>query len=127
MARVEVVRLIDDLDGNPANETVRFAVDGKFFEIDLSAANAERLRQALAPFITAGRKIRTAGGRQVGASRPRADRGRPAEVREWARRNGYAINDRGRIPSEIFDAYRAANGGDVRRGSGTAYVSLGAA
>ena len=49
MAQRVVVTLSDDIDGGVAEETVHFAVDGKSYEIDLSARNAEKLRSALAP------------------------------------------------------------------------------
>ena len=54
MARTLVVTLTDDLDGGDADETVTFGLDGKSYEIDLSEANAEKLRKALAPFVEKG-------------------------------------------------------------------------
>ena len=47
--------LTDDLDGSDADETVRFALDGKSYEVDLSAANATKLRDALKPYMEKGR------------------------------------------------------------------------
>lgn len=67
MAKATVTYLADDLDGSDADETVRFALDGKSFEIDLSKKNATALRKALKPYVTAGR----AAGRK--ASGPRAN------------------------------------------------------
>lgn len=32
-----------------------------------------------------------------------------AQVRDWARSAGWAVNDRGRIPQQILDAYQAAH------------------
>ena len=55
MAKTVVVKLTDDLDGGDADETVRFALDGKSYEIDLSAANAASFRQALKPYLDKGR------------------------------------------------------------------------
>ncbi|AXH96149.1 ERCC4 domain-containing protein [Ornithinimicrobium avium] len=34
----------------------------------------------------------------------------PAEVRVWARQQGYAVSDRGRIPGEVLDAFARRNG-----------------
>ena len=48
--RVSIV-LTDDLDESPAAETVTFGLDGNTYEIDLSSANAARLRDALKPFM----------------------------------------------------------------------------
>ena len=55
MAKTVIVKLSDDIDGGDADETVRFALDGKAYEIDLSAANAAKLRGALQPFIDKAR------------------------------------------------------------------------
>jgi len=62
MAKTLIVKLSDDLDGGDADETVRFALDGKGYEIDLSAANAAKLRDVLKPYIDKGRPS-GAGGR----------------------------------------------------------------
>ncbi len=102
--RVQVV-LEDDIDGGPAEETVSFGLDGVSYEIDLSAANAARLRESLASWVgaatrTGGRKsARRAGGRRNNVS----------AVREWARANGYQINDRGRVPAAVQSAYDKAH------------------
>ena len=53
MAQIREIRLVDDLDGEVADETVEFGVDGKNYEIDLSTANAKKLRDALAEFVAA--------------------------------------------------------------------------
>jgi hypothetical protein len=68
MAQTVIVQLTDDFDGGKADETVSFALNGNTYEIDLSAENAERLRDAFAPFIEKGRKT----GRGDSASRSRA-------------------------------------------------------
>jgi Lsr2 len=109
MARKVVVSLIDDSDGKPADETVQFALDGVSYEIDLSAKNAKKLRADLQPWVDAGRRI---GGslrrRGVGRRQPALDRQQSGDIREWARKSGYEVARRGRIPTEVIDAYRAA-------------------
>ena len=45
MAQHIFVSLVDDIDGSEADETVQFALDGVTYEIDLSAENAEELRE----------------------------------------------------------------------------------
>jgi hypothetical protein len=101
---------VDDIDGSEAAEQVEFTVDGKSYEIDLSAANSAKLREALAPFVSAARR---AGGRRSAAaaapaapSRPAADRQHNQAVREWAVAQGMKISERGRIPSNVLEAYR---------------------
>jgi hypothetical protein len=112
MAQKVTVSLVDDLDGSEAEETVEFGLDGAFYEIDLSEDNAERLRDALADYVEHARR---AGGRKrtgrvpVGRA-PRtasADREQNQAMREWARKQGMNISDRGRIPKEVAEAYNA--------------------
>jgi Lsr2 len=108
MAQRTQVLLIDDLDGSSADETVAFGLDGSAYEIDLSAKNANQLRKSLASYVAHGRKsalIRGNARRRSGAATI-AD---TADVRSWARDNGYAVNDRGRLAAEVVDAYRAAH------------------
>lgn len=102
--RVEII-LIDDIDESPADEKVRFGLDGINYEIDLSSENAARLRDSLAPFVAAGRR---ATGRRTRASS--ASSGTLAtEIRAWATANGYEISARGRVPTHIKAAYEAAH------------------
>lgn len=107
MAQITEVKLVDDLDGGEAVETIAFTLDGKSFEIDLNGRNAAGLRDALAPFVGAARR---AGGssparaksvaRATGRSREEA-----AAIRDWANANGYPVSARGRIPSSVAEAY----------------------
>lgn len=108
MAQKITVALEDDPDGSPADETVRFAIGGAGYEIDLSAKNAAAFRQKLAPFIAHARKagreprrrpVRTAAGRQRGGG-----------IRAWAKDRGITISDRGRIPASVVEQYEAAIG-----------------
>jgi Lsr2 len=105
--RVQML-LEDDIDGGEADETVSFSLEGVEYEIDLSARNAEKLRNVVAPYVEAARRV---GGRRRRGGSP-AGRGRgssSAEIREWARQNGWEIPDRGRIATEVRDAYAAAH------------------
>ncbi len=112
MAQKVQVILVDDLDGGEAEESVSFSLDGVNYEIDLSAANAEALREAIAPWVGHARKI---GGRQGRTGRAPA-RGRSSstkadlgDVRSWARENGYQVSDRGRVSAEVMAAYEGAH------------------
>jgi hypothetical protein len=111
MAQKHIVQLIDDLDGAEAQETVAFSLDGTRYEIDLSADNAARLRDALAVYIAnARRATRFNGTPTPGRTRShRADREQTAAIREWARNNGHRIGDKGRIPSQVLEAYHSAH------------------
>jgi hypothetical protein len=109
VAQKHIVRLIDDLTGDDAAETVSFALDGARYEIDLSADNAAQLRESLAVYIANARRSARTGVRPVGAPRrgTRADREQTAAIRRWARANGHQIGEKGRIPAHIIEAYNA--------------------
>jgi hypothetical protein len=112
MAQKVQVVLVDDLDGGHAEETVTFSLDGVSYEIDLSHDNAAALRDVLAPYVGHGRRV---GGSRRGAARPgtRARTstapGNPAEVRAWAKGQGIAVNERGRISAELQSQFDAAH------------------
>lgn len=113
MAKHTQVILIDDLDGGEANETVTFAIDGLPYEIDLSDANAKKLREALAPFVSSARKGETGstrGRRRGGGGTQRAmTREKSAEIRAWAKANNHPVSERGRIAASIVEAYDQAH------------------
>ncbi|MET8853177.1 Lsr2 family protein [Amycolatopsis sp. NPDC004625] len=71
MAKNTAVQVLDDLTGEPAAETVGFGLDGIDYDIDLSFANAEALRELLQRYADAGRRT---GGRK---NRPRIVPGAP--------------------------------------------------
>ena len=105
MAQRHLVQIVDDLDGSPIDgngRTVKFGLEGKSYEIDLSDSNAEKLRAALAPFVKAGR---TASGARGRASSPRNSSSDLAAIRAWANANGFTVGDRGRIPEAVRAAY----------------------
>lgn len=110
MAKKVTVTLVDDLDlESVAAETVEFALDGVTYEIDLSEKNAAELREGLAAWIASARR---SGGRRKSGARPAtgaAHREETAAIRAWARDNGFTVSARGRIPTEVLDAYQKAN------------------
>src|SRR5688572_701575 len=101
MAQKVTVTLVDDIDGSQAEETLEFGLDGVAYQIDLSGGNAEKLRDMLADYVeharrSGGRK-RSAGrvvaGRAVRTASP--DRDQNQAIREWARKKGFKVSDRG--------------------------------
>ena len=108
MAQITQVRLVDDLDGGEAAESVAFSLDGKSYEIDLSDKHAAALRDAFAPFISSARragngaKVATRQRMSMRAGRSRED---TATIREWATANGFDVSARGRISSTVLEAY----------------------
>ena len=110
MAQKVTVELEDDLDGGPADETVRFGFDGSDYQIDLSKKNAATLRRQLEPFIEHARKAAGRGQRRRSARTP-SSRQHSGAVRAWAREQGIAVSERGRIPASVIDQYEIAVGG----------------
>lgn len=106
MAQKVTVSLQDDLDGGPAAETVRFALAGSEFEIDLSEQHARKFRQQIRPFLAHARRAGKSSKARP-ASRGAASRARTSAIRAWARDHGMTINDRGRIPSAVIEQYQA--------------------
>ena len=114
MARTTTVSLIDDIDGQtPATETIRFALDGLSYEIELSDENARALRAAFHPWTAAGRRVGGDGSRRLKTSgrtvRGPVDPAQNGAIRAWARSTGHEVSHRGRIPDAIVDAFRAAH------------------
>jgi hypothetical protein len=114
LARETITKLIDDIDGSVATETVKFGLDGYLYEIDLSAKNAKKLRTELSAYVERGHRVT---GRPTAVGRPgrrgRATAGEKDQnkaIREWAMRKGMDVALRGRIRQEIIDEYHKTAG-----------------
>ena len=111
MAQKVQTLFVDDLDGSEAEGTVRFGLDGSEYEIDLNANHAQQLRDALARYVAAGRRVR-AGTRQPtrGGRKAQPNALNTTEVREWAKAQGIDVKDRGRVPAGLVVKIKAATG-----------------
>jgi hypothetical protein len=90
MATKITVALEDDLDGGPAEKTVRFAVGGTEYEIDLNKKNARAFRKQLAPFIEHAR--RAGRGQRRRPARITSSREHSGDIRAWAKEQGMATS-----------------------------------
>jgi hypothetical protein len=117
MARKIVHQIVDDIDGSVLEvgegDTILFSLDGTAYEIDLSADHAAELRAALAPYVSAGRRVSGSGrtassGSSSRARRTTSDRDYSA-IRTWAKANGHEVSGRGRVPATVLEAYDAAH------------------
>jgi hypothetical protein len=109
VAKRTTVEITDDLDGSKNATTVKFALDGKSYEIDLSDKNEKAFRKGLAKFVEAATPVKAAdasGRRKYGTGPVRRD---TKHIREWLRGQGVDISDRGRIPTDLMDKYNAAH------------------
>ena len=101
---------IDDLDGSTAEGTVRFGLDGTEYEIDLNAGHAKELRDALARYVDAARRVSGSARKPARSSRGTAGGLNTTEVREWARAQGIEVKDRGRVPADLMVKFKSATG-----------------
>jgi hypothetical protein len=113
MAQKVITEFIDDIDGSVAEREFTFAADGVAYAIDLSTENIKEFNAAIAGFVESARKV----GKLTAASNARArsngtravrDRAQSTAIREWGRKNGFTVSDRGRIPAGLEDAYNSA-------------------
>lgn len=109
MAQKVQTLFIDDIDGSAAEGTVRFGLDGTEYEIGLNAEHARQLRDALAAYVRAGRRV-SGGSRRPARSgrRGSASKLNTPDVREWAKAQGIEVKDRGRVPAELVAKFKAA-------------------
>lgn len=110
---------VDDLTGARGDDvkTRQFAIDGVTYEIDLSDENHAKMTSELADYIRAGRKttITQRSTKATNRTPAKTDREQLAAVREFARRHGYPISDRGRIPTGVMEAYNTAGEDGIRK------------
>jgi nucleoid-associated protein Lsr2 len=106
MAQRVTVELEDDIDGGPADQTLRFGLDGTEYEIGLSNHNARTFRRRIAPYLDHARKAGRGQRRRPG--RTPSSRDRSGDIRAWAKDQGIPVSERGRIPASIVEQYEAA-------------------
>ncbi|MEV8236967.1 Lsr2 family protein [Rhodococcus sp. NPDC077669] len=123
MAKKVFTQLVDDIDGtvidDKSGESIEFSVNGVDYLVDLKAKNANEFHRAIGYYIEHATRV---GGRKRRASLTPTlsptpstvtavtrDPAQTRAVRQWAADNGYEINDRGRIPAAIEEAFNAAH------------------
>jgi len=118
VAKETIVKLVDDIDGSTADQTVTFAIDGVSIEIDLSDENAGKLRETLKPFVEAGTKVTADGTRHtrtVISAQGASLREETRAIRAWGQKYGQQlgldpVGDRGAIPQRLREAYEKHDG-----------------
>jgi hypothetical protein len=121
------VVLDDDIDGTPAEETLRFAVDGRDMEIDLNKAHLAEFYKMIEPFVANARELKDrlpppsvrayrAAAHKPGLGPWFVDNGiTAADVRIWCQQNGIPVNVMGRIPADIAQQYENAHRMSARK------------
>lgn len=96
--------------------TVSWSWLGVDYEFDTSTTNLDRIETGRVPISTLLAKSRRVGGRKrspghkkTGSSAAAASDSTaaadPTTIRAWAREHGYELSNRGRIPTDIIEAY----------------------
>lgn len=111
LARSVVRELVDDIDDDPATETVRLSYRGVDYEVDLSTRNAAALDEALAPYLRSSRRVRRGRTARSSTATPGGSAPSPKDVRSWARSQGIEVSERGRVRAEVTRRYQEAHGG----------------
>ncbi|WP_072806212.1 histone-like nucleoid-structuring protein Lsr2 [Rhodococcoides yunnanense] len=124
MAKQVIYELVDDIDGTAIDEghgeSIEFSLDGVDYVIDLKSKNANDFRKKIDYYVgfatrVGGRKRKVTPAGAATKSAPAAaapakrDASETRAIRQWAADSGYDINDRGRIPADIVEAYDAAH------------------
>jgi hypothetical protein len=110
MAQRLITVITDDIEGTEAKdgETILFSIDGTAYEIDLNKKNAKKMREAFQFYVDHGRKK---GKSESTVQKARAASNRdydPKAVRAWAQANNVTVPDRGRIPADVVEKFKAA-------------------
>ncbi|MDV6247855.1 histone-like nucleoid-structuring protein Lsr2 [Rhodococcus opacus] len=115
MARKVVVEMVDDIDGTAFSEdgeSIHYGVDGVEYVIDLKDEHAKELRETFEYYIAHSTRV---GGRKHRSDRPakpttgKRPRDETKKIRAWAREQGYELSSRGRIPTEVEQAFHDAH------------------
>ncbi|WP_410591119.1 histone-like nucleoid-structuring protein Lsr2 [Amycolatopsis sp. lyj-23] len=108
MAQRVAVEVLCDIDGSEGAAPVDFGLDGVEYTIDLSEENAAALRDELARYVAAARRVGGRKNRGTGAAKPPQRNGEASEARAWAQENGIAVAAIGRVSAEVLEQYRAS-------------------
>lgn len=112
MAQKTIVHLVDDIDGTEATQTAHFGLDGRVYEIDLSNENYAKLTAALAEYVANARRANgkaTATSTRTATASASADKEQNQAIREWARKRGMKVSERGRIAADVVAKFHNQN------------------
>lgn len=110
MAQRVITQLVSDLSGDEIadgeGETIEFSYRGASFSIDLTDKEAADFDKSIALYLEHGRKT---GGRRKSSSAGSKSDYSAKDVRIWAKAQGIDVPERGRIPGDIVERYKAAS------------------
>jgi hypothetical protein len=103
-----IQKLIDDIDGSPAEQTVEFSFLGTHYEIDLNDKHTEQMRKALQPWLASARRAKGVRRRGTVRRTPKASKPTNDEIRAWAKTAGIKVAEKGRIANSVIEQYMAS-------------------
>ncbi|MFT3663025.1 MAG: Lsr2 family protein [Gordonia sp. (in: high G+C Gram-positive bacteria)] len=112
MALKVVTTHVDDLTGEELTadqrKTVTVGLNGKTWKLDVSEESRKVVMDTIAEWTKDAELItKPASSAPSGTS---ADRKAQLQaIREWAKKQGMEVSDRGRIPTEVEEAFNAAH------------------
>ena len=110
MATQTTVTITCDICGGTKDARTRtITLDGRALEIDLCGKDARGLDKVAGKYVPAARKLTTSRRSASSGHRTVGDRQRSADIRSWARTQGFELSDRGRIPANVEQEYDAAH------------------
>lgn len=103
----KITKLVDDIDGSDATDTLEFSWGGDNYTIDLCDENADKFREIMALYVGSATKVR----HDILPAAKRAVRTKKEldEIRAWARERGLQVAPTGRIREDVLTAYEARN------------------
>lgn len=105
----KITKIVDDIDGSDATDTLQFSWGADDYTIDLNDENAQEFRTMMALYVAHATKVRQEvkpAGKRSGPVRTASELN---EIRVWAREHGFEVSSVGRIREEIITAYEARN------------------
>lgn len=104
----QITKLVDDINGNDADMTLSFGLDGTEYEIDLCDVNYEAYRNTLELLAAHGRVVvrdKPKVKRTLSTGKKTGTANKTTEMREWLRAQGHEVSDRGRVPQRLVELY----------------------
>lgn len=87
---------------------------GSDYSIDLTDDEADEFRAAFDKYVKVASRASSRGTQGSSSARKPSGSGRSSEelahIRAWAKDNGHAVSERGRIKAEVIEAFDEAQG-----------------
>jgi len=105
----KITKIVDDIDGSDATDTLEFSWGADNYTIDLNDKNADEFREIMALYISHATKraAEPFAPRSGGNTTPARSKVENDKIRAWAGLHGHKVSPVGRIPESVISAYEA--------------------